>query len=105
MSNNKDEIKKCFVDTYMQTEGETELFDIEETITKLQALIDRKVTEARVDERKIAKKEASPRLYTTDLKDSITNATIKGFEDALSEVRQLHDDRLATLTNNNKEEE
>jgi hypothetical protein len=32
-----DDIRKCFRDTYMQTEGDTELFDTEETIKAISA--------------------------------------------------------------------
>lgn len=37
------QITKCFRDTYMETEGDTELFDTEETITAIQALIEAEV--------------------------------------------------------------
>lgn len=46
----RSQITKCFRDTYMETEGDTELFDTEETITAIQALIEAEVLRGKIDE-------------------------------------------------------
>lgn len=88
----REEIVKCFRDSYMQTEGETELFDTEETIDAIEALLTAKTTEARIDELEFMRDHMYNyyHMVSATMNDKEAIATFDyEFEDRLAQLQQL----------------